>query len=381
MHRRPGDADSAPAALKADAATRHLSTFTQPHAAAPGAASHRLPAVEQWQTAQRRSLTRQLPIVKRARLTRAQTAQQPSKTKHLPDADLLRFHQRPTLLRLPALKPQEMPTQPASGRLQLIPAGTALPGKLSAKLRGIEQRLPPRLYLLKFSLIGVFLFGILAATLFAAGGGKINHLFFRASYNVAPVPTAAVSPTPTTPPTPITQNVHAIIQANADAGYDSAQQHDDFWNASCSAASFTEVMHAWGKTDITLGHVIDEMGSHDPPYITSWGGLMSQDGWGYEAGLHGFQADVQFNKAFSYDDIVNTTTQRGLPVIVGVGDGNGRYYPAFSGGHFLVVVGGDSNGLQIVDSSLYRITYLPHDEFDYLWSGGRGITVLLTPAT
>jgi len=220
--------------------------------------------------------------------------------------------------------------------------------------------------------MGTVLFAVLAATLAIAGGGMLNSLLFNASSGSKTVASLAASAAH------IAENVQPIIQANVDAGYDSRQQHDAWWDSACSAASFTEIMHAWGQKDVTIGHVIDEMSAHNPPYITPWGGLMTSDAWPFIAHLHHFNADVQFHQV-SYDELVHVTMQQGLPVIVGVRDYTGRYYPALSGGHFLVVVGGDQAGLRIVDSSLYRISYLPRDEFTYLWDEGRDLTVLLTP--
>jgi hypothetical protein len=226
---------------------------------------------------------------------------------------------------------------------------------------------------LRLSLLGTVLFAVMAATLANAGSGKLNSSLqttFSGSKTVASLAASSAH---------IAENVQPIIQADVDAGYDSRQQHDTWWDSACSAASFTEIMHAWGQKDVTIGHVIDEMSAHNPPYITPWGGLMTSDAWPFIANLHHFNADVQFHQV-NYDALVHITMQQGLPVIVGVRDYTGRYYPALSGGHFLVVVGGDQTGLRIVDSSLYRISYLPRDEFTHLWDSGSDLTVLLTPA-
>lgn len=226
---------------------------------------------------------------------------------------------------------------------------------------------------LRLSLIGTVLFAMMAATLASAGSGRLSSGFSTTVSGSKPVASVTASSGH------ITDNVRPIIQAEINAGYDSRQQHDIWWDSACSAASFTEIMHAWGQKDVTIGQVIDEMSAHNPPYITPWGGLMTSDAWPFIAHLHHFNADTQFHQV-SYDALVHITLQQGLPVIVGVRDYAGRYYPALSGGHFLVVVGGDQAGLRIIDSSLYRISYLPRSEFTYLWDAGRNLTVLLTPA-
>ncbi len=231
----------------------------------------------------------------------------------------------------------------------------------------------PRMTILKLSLIGIVLFSVLGATLATAGSGGVTQLLFSALGNSAPYNPLAPSSA-----TPITRLVQPILQADINAGYDSPQQHDLFWNAACSAAVMTEILRAWGVSNITIGRIIDEMTAHQPPYITPWGGLMSQNGWNYIAGLHGFRAKVQLNRSMSYNEIVRTTELQGIPVVLGLRDSAGRYYPAFGGGgHFLIAVGGNAAGLRIVDSSLYRITELTRDQFDYLWTGE---TVIITPA-
>ncbi|HEY7347167.1 MAG TPA: C39 family peptidase [Ktedonobacterales bacterium] len=350
MSRRPGDPHTLSETLEWNPSPHHHPAFASPDAAQRFTTHPFLPVVES-----------------------SQTAQQPSRTQPLPAADRSGIHQQPTLLRLPALKPEELPAPP-SADLQLIPAPTHSVGRVGAKRFRIQNLPPSRLNLLKFAVMGAVLLAVLTATFAIAGGGRSDHPSFTGASSVAPVSPTAVKDMQ------IAQNVHPIIQADRNAGYTSSRQHDLFWNSSCSAASFTEVMRAWGRTNVTIGQVIDEMSAHSPPYITTWGGLMSQNAWGYTAELHHFHADVQFQQALSYEEIVRVTTQQGLPVIVGIRDNVGRYYPALGGGHFVVVVGGNSDGLKIVDSSLYRISYLSHDKFIYLWSRGRGLTVLLTPA-
>jgi hypothetical protein len=222
----------------------------------------------------------------------------------------------------------------------------------------------PRVTIIKLSLITIVLFSILGATLATAGDTEVRNFLFSTLQSIMPY-------TPHTQPSSfITQRVHPIIQADLNAGYDSPQQHDIWWDSACSAAALTELLHAWGVADVTIGEVIDEMSAHNPPYITPWGGLMSQNGWGYIAGIYHLHATVQLNRALSYGDIVRTTQAQGIPVVLGLRDNSGRYFPAFAGGgHFLIAVGGDASGLRIVDSSLYRITFLPYDELNYLWTG------------
>jgi len=170
--------------------------------------------------------------------------------------------------------------------------------------------------------------------------------------------------------------VQPIIQAEVSAGYDSLAQHAAFWNADCAAAVLTEVLRAWGVNTLTLGHAIDVLAGHQPdPYLTPQAGLTSQAAFDWFARQYHFGALVQQGRSLTLAALLSMTRQ-GIPVIVGVRDTTGAYYPAFAVGHFLVVTGGDASHLQIIDSSLYRIQALSTTVFSALWTGE---TVVITP--
>ncbi len=263
------------------------------------------------------------------------------------------------------------PASPAD--LQIIPRTSPAVPSVKIKQSWFHTS-SPRFTFIKLSLIALIVCGVLTATFATAGGGNANLLFHALS---SVLPFSAPAAQQPAGQTTIAQRVHAIIQADLNAGYDSKAQHDLWWDSACSAAAMTEVLHAWGVTNVTIGQLIDVMSAHNPPYITSWGGLMSQNAWEYMMNTFNMRATVQMNHGMSYDDIVNMTQNQGIPVVLGVRDSGEMYYPALSVGHFLVVVGGDEAGLRIVDSSLYRITYLPKDELNYLWTGE---TILIKPA-
>ena len=261
-----------------------------------------------------------------------------------------------------ATSPLELSEPVSPADLQLIPR--TLPAVPNA---GIKQswghKSSPRATIIKLMLIGLVVFSVLVATFATAGGGSFNALF-RSLANVMPF-SAPAQPGITT----VAQRVQPITQADINAGYDSRAQHDLWWDSACSAAAMTEILHAWDIKDVTIGQLIDFMYAHNPPYITPWGGLMSQNAWSYVMNSYRMQATVQTNHGMSYDDVVRMTEVQGLPVVLGIRDSGGRYYPAFGVGHFLVAVGGDSAGLRIVDSSLYHITYLSREQLNYLWDG------------
>jgi hypothetical protein len=145
---------------------------------------------------------------------------------------------------------------------------------------------------------------------------------------------------------------------NHNVGYDNAAQYYAYAASACSAASFTEVMRAWG-INITIGQTIDEMGSDLSP---TQGLYIKRGIWERIAGLHGFHAQVNgildYPGRLSYNTILNTLKQ-GFPIIIGM-QGQGW-------SHFLVVVSGDSTGVHIVDSSRWNMTFLPRGFFSGSW--------------
>jgi hypothetical protein len=152
--------------------------------------------------------------------------------------------------------------------------------------------------------------------------------------------------------------------------YDSYQQFLDWKGAACSAAVTSEILTAWGLKGATIGKVIDLMGNA----ISLNGGLISEDGFQRAATHYGYRADI--SHSLSYKQIMHITNYLGLPVIVNVRISYG-YYHYFDTGHFLVVTGGDDQGVMIVDSSTYYIHYLPLSVFFSMFTGR---TTLIVPS-
>ena len=269
-------------------------------------------------------------------------------------------------------RPIDLPEVASPTDLHLIPRTSPVVPNAKIKQSWFHKS-SPRMTIIKLSLIGVVMVSVLGATFATAGGGSVTSSLFKALESVIPYSAPAQPVGPTT----VAQRVKAIIQADDNAGYDSQAQHDTWWNSACSAAAMTEVLHAWGIKDVTIGQIIDVLYAHNPPYITPYGGLMTPDAWNYMMTSFHMHAVVHQSQSLSYDDIVRMTVNQGIPVVIGVRDTQQLYYPALSVGHFLVVVGGTAAGLNIVDSSLYRITFLPYDELNYLWTG---LSVVITPS-
>ena len=169
----------------------------------------------------------------------------------------------------------------------------------------------------------------------------------------------------------ITSLVKPETQLKRSDLYDNYAQFQLWGGAACSAAAFSEVLTAYGVHGATIGREIDEFGKYIDP---NWG-LLNRHAFAIIAARHGLRADE--STSWSYNQIVYVSQQLGLPVIVNVRISYG-YYSFFSGGHFLVVVGGDAQGLAIVDSSEYYIHYLPKDVFYQMFTG---YTAAIVPAS
>jgi peptidase C39-like protein len=158
--------------------------------------------------------------------------------------------------------------------------------------------------------------------------------------------------------------------------YDSPQQFATYSPAACSPSALAEVLTAWGVPHATIGQLIDDLG----PDLSPYAGLLTQDGFQVAAAKHNMRADISWS--LTYNQVLYLTNTLGIPVIVNFRRDYG-YYHYFSGGHFLVVTGGDQQGVSIVDSSEYFIKYLPHDVFDGMWQwrgDGTAMTVVIVPA-
>jgi hypothetical protein len=163
--------------------------------------------------------------------------------------------------------------------------------------------------------------------------------------------------------------VVAETQMTCPKCYDNNAQFQAWDNAACSAAAASEVLTAWTVQGATIGKLIDTMG----PDISLNGGLLRTTGFQRGVAPFGYQADISTH--LTYNQMVYITHTLGFPIIVNVRISYG-YFQFFSGGHFLVMTDGDSQGLKIVDSSEYYIKYLPRDVFYSMFTG---ITVIIVP--
>ena len=173
------------------------------------------------------------------------------------------------------------------------------------------------------------------------------------------------------PGTAVTNLIKPETQLMRPDLYDNYAQFQNWGGAACSAAALSEILTAYGVPHATIGHEIDELGRDISPY----GGLLNRHGFAVVAAKHNLRADE--STSLTYNQIVYISQQLGMPVIVNVRISYG-YYHFFDGGHFLTVVGGDAQGLKIVDSSEYYLHYLPKDVFYQMFTG---YTAAIVPAT
>src|SRR5579875_660598 len=161
-------------------------------------------------------------------------------------------------------------------------------------------------------------------------------------------------------PLHVVDRVPIQTQIDPTIGYDSPQQYREFSDASCSAASTSSVLLAWGDPNGRIGRVIDDM----QPDLTS-AGLQNIDGFRLVGKKHGFNVIISHD--VTAGQIAELVTVPGIPIIVGVKDHEDDYYRYFAPGHYLVIVGADPNGFQVVDNSTYFVHYLPTATFMRLW--------------
>ncbi|HLI89584.1 MAG TPA: C39 family peptidase [Ktedonobacteraceae bacterium] len=151
----------------------------------------------------------------------------------------------------------------------------------------------------------------------------------------------------------------ALVRINQldPAQYSSAQEYDTWAYSTCSAAAMTEVINAYGHHYRVSDILKVEAGLHE---ITPELGLLEPVGIDRTVAHFNFQALWLHNP--SLDDII-TVANHGHPVIV-------DFPPArWSGGHILVVRGGDSNNVYTADSSSLNIQTFTRQNFMKYWGG------------
>jgi hypothetical protein len=158
------------------------------------------------------------------------------------------------------------------------------------------------------------------------------------------------------------------IDQSSLAQYASQAEHDTWWQSTCSAASMTEVINAYGHhyriTDILK--VEAGIGAISPTQ-----GLLTPTGIDQTAQHFGFQTQTLNNPTLNQ---ILSIANGGKPVIV-------NFPPStWPGGHFLVVLGSSTlqgtTYVHLADSSVLDMQYMTQDRFSSYW---RGLAKVLTP--
>jgi hypothetical protein len=139
--------------------------------------------------------------------------------------------------------------------------------------------------------------------------------------------------------------------------YNSQQDYNTWAYSACSTASMTEVINSYGHNYRIADILKVEAGIHE---ITPDLGLIEPVGIDRTVAQFGF--NTYWLKNPSLDDVIGVAT-KGHPVIVG--------FPPdrWSGGHLLVVRGGDSKYVYLADSSRLNMQAMARATFMKYWAG------------
>ena len=161
-------------------------------------------------------------------------------------------------------------------------------------------------------------------------------------------------------PAPDTASSRIVRVNSADRNQYSTQSQYQVWSwSSCSGISLEEVMNSYGRHYIASGVLQVEL---NMGIWNTYDGLTAgEPGMARAAASFGFKAAS--NPPRTLQDLIGVANS-GTPVIVGIP------------GHIMVVKGGDTNNVYIVDSSMTNRTILTHAQFMNIWNK---FSVLLTP--
>lgn len=198
-------------------------------------------------------------------------------------------------------------------------------------------------------LLVLFLFGILLLRTLLPNSFLVSSIF----------PPPAAPPTNQNPgPTLIGESQTLVRLGQLDPSqYGSTQEYDVWAYSACSSAAITEVINAYGhhyriadilKVESGLGEITPQLG------------LMEDVGISRTVARFGFK--TTWGYSLSLDHLI-AIANNGTPVIV-------SFPPSrYTGGHIVVVIGGNSTSVFLADSSLFNRHVLSHKQFSQWWGG------------
>jgi Peptidase_C39 like family len=148
--------------------------------------------------------------------------------------------------------------------------------------------------------------------------------------------------------------------------YASQALYEDYAYAACSSAAMAEVMNAYGAHVSLDAALKEEIALHE--ITPDLGMLNGEQSIARTVAHFGFQAHALTSSSLA--EVINVAA-KGHPVIVG--------FPPdrWNGGHLLVVRGGDSQYVYLVDSSRLNMQAMSYATFLNYWVG---FAVVVTPA-
>ncbi len=167
-------------------------------------------------------------------------------------------------------------------------------------------------------------------------------------------------------PSPLYHASQALLRIGQldPAQYVSQQQYTVWAYSACSTAAMTEVIDAYGhqyhiadilKIEAQIGEITPQLG------------LVEDQGVARTVSYFGFKTSWGYN--LSLNQIISTANS-GRPVIV-------SWPPSrYSGGHLVVVVGGNGSSVDIADSSVYDRHAISRAQFMQWWGG---FSAVVTP--
>ncbi len=213
-----------------------------------------------------------------------------------------------------------------------------------------------------FILVTLFVICCISLRTLFPNAGVVAYVSWLGTSQTSQVPVAAAAPAINSAaellatPSGAANALVRIGQLNQDQ-YASTSEYNTWAYSTCSAASMTEVINAYGHhyrlTDILA--VESRIGE-----ITPSEGLLEPTGIAHTVAKFGFKTITLTND--SLNNLI-AIANRGWPVIVSFPPDH------WTGGHILVLRGGNSNSVDLADSSKLNMTVMPRSTFTYYWEG------------
>jgi Peptidase_C39 like family len=210
-------------------------------------------------------------------------------------------------------------------------------------------------------LLAIFCFSLLLFRTFLPSSGMLVATSWPDAATAAtpPVANASASNVKASPFASLSGASKALVRLNQldPVQYNSQQDFNTWAYSACSSAAMTVVINSYGHNYRIADILKVEAGLHE---ITPDQGLLEPTGIDHTVAKFGFKTYWISNT--SLDNVIKVANQ-GHPVIVG-------FPPAlWSGGHLLVVRGGDSQSVYLADSSRLNMQVMARATFMKYWGG------------